>query len=124
MRRGVSLIEALVALAILGILATVIASFVVELRSNSRSEQRAQAVALAQQRLEALRGVDPATLPVSGCDPDQTASAAPWTFQVRVCYCTQAALCSSTAKQVRVEVRLVGQPTPIYAAETVYTQLR
>ena len=140
-RAGVSLIEVLVAIAILAIvLVAVVPAFVYYLQTNTKTEVRTQAVALAQEALEHLRLLDPSYLPSSGAyppfadysSPPPTCNAAPTacqvtrrgrTYTVRVVFCPGGSgLCGPHARHVRVEVDQGGKE--IYAVETVFTKLR
>nr|WP_244187331.1 prepilin-type cleavage/methylation domain-containing protein [Thermus tenuipuniceus] len=110
------------ALAILALIGPILAGFLGYLRVNTRTELRSQAVTLAQERLEALRLVDITSLPTSGCqEADQTRAGR--TYRIRTCYCTQAVLCGSGARHIRVEVYLGREAAPLYTVETVYTKL-
>ncbi|WP_083922117.1 type IV pilus modification PilV family protein [Thermus igniterrae] len=121
--KGLTLVEVLVALAILALIGPVLAGFISHLQVNTRAEIRSQAVTLAQERLEQLRLVNPQTLPNSGCE-DQTQSRGGRTYTVRTCYCLNAGFCGPGARHLAVRVFLSGETAPVYQVETVYTQLR
>ncbi|WP_423247944.1 type IV pilus modification PilV family protein [Thermus thalpophilus] len=123
MKQGLTLIEVLVALAILAIIGPILAGFITYLRINTRTEIRSQAVTLAQERLEALRLINPQNLPTTGCQ-DQSLSRSGRDFTLKTCYCENASLCTSGARHVTVRVFLSGETNPIYHVETVFTQLR
>lgn len=122
MRRGLTLVEVLVALAILALVGPILAGFLGYLRVNTRAELRSQAVTLAQERLEALRLVDVSSLPANGCQ-DEEGTRSGRRYVVRTCYCVDGALCGPGARHLRVEVYLEGEATPLYRVETVYTKL-
>ncbi|GIW26399.1 type II secretion system protein [Meiothermus sp.] len=120
---GFSLIEALVALAILGILlAFVIPSFVGFLQSNTDNEVRNQAIIVAQQQMDFWRrqtkGAAGATIPMSGSTSPQTVSQGGRNYSVTTVFCPDASQCSSDKRQFRVEVRLDGRL--VYSLEAVY----
>lgn len=121
-RAGLSFLEVVVALAILGVvLVGVVPSFLSYIQFNTQSEQRSNAIRLVEERLEALRLVNPQTLPTTGSQESvQTRSGRSYT--VRTIYCATASLCGSGSRHIRVEVLLNGRS--LYAAETVFTQLR
>lgn len=125
MRRsnGLTIVETIVALAILGVvLSFVVPSFVTNLQISSRTELRGTAVAVAQQVLEGLRQVDPTTLPSTGNSAPQSITVQGRTFQAVTTYCAQASFCSASARHVRVAVSYNG--SQLYVAETVYTKLQ
>lgn len=121
--KGLTLVEVLVALAILALIGPVLAGFIGYLRINTRAEVRSQAVTLAQERLENLRLVNPQTLPTRGCQ-EETRSRGGRTYTVRTCYCENPGLCGAGARHLVVRVFLSGETAPVYQVETVYTQLR
>lgn len=118
---GLSFLEVVVALALLGIvLVGVIPSFLGYVQFNTQSEQRSVAVRLAEERLEALRLVDPSGL--SGGPVEEAHTRNGRTYTVRTAYCVTPSLCSAGSRHVRVEVLLNGRS--IYAVETVFAKLR
>ncbi|MDM7324588.1 MAG: type II secretion system protein [Thermus sp.] len=122
---GLTLVEVLVALAILGLMGPVVGAFIAYLNTNTRSELRSQAVTLAQERLENLRLQDPQSMPQSGCT-SETETRGSRTFTVQTCYCSQASLCGSGARFIEVRVYLGTRATgtPLYGVATVFTQFR
>jgi prepilin-type N-terminal cleavage/methylation domain-containing protein len=121
-KKGLTFVEIVVSLAILGvILSFVVQSFVGYLQTNTSSEVRSQAVYLAQRELEDLRNQDPRSLPTTG-QVERSQPYASRTYMIRRIFCAQAALCNSGSRHIRVEVVWNGRT--VYAAETVYTQLR
>lgn len=122
MRKGLSLVEILVALTVLAlVLAFIVPSFTGHLQSNTSSELRSQAIALAQAKLEELRLQNPAALPSSG-SVQETRSLGSRTYTVRTSFCTNAGLCASGSRHIRVEVIWNGRV--VYGTETVFAQLR
>lgn len=120
---GFSLIEALVALAILGILlAFVIPSFAGFLQSNTDNEIRNQATIVAQQQMDFWRrqakGATGSTLPMSGSTTPQTVTQGGRSYAVTTLFCPDVSQCSSDKRQFRVEVRLGGRL--VYSLEAVY----
>jgi len=123
MKRGLSIIEVLIALAIIAIMiAAVIPVFSDFLRTNTDNEIRSQAVVAAQQNLEQLRrqfqGAT-GTLPNSG-STTQTIAVGGRSFVVTTYYCENPAWCSANTRQLRVAVNFGGRD--VYTAETVYTR--
>ncbi len=119
-QRGLSLIEALTALAILAMAAVaVIPAFMSQVAANTRSEHRFGAIAAAEQVLESFRLVAPRTLPDSGTEPARSIWISGREFTVVTTYCETPAYCGSDSRHLYVEVALDGRV--IYDAETVYT---
>jgi general secretion pathway protein I len=121
--RGFTLLEALVALAILGIaLAGLLPAFQTFLDANSVSEERSNAVAAAQQVMELLRQQDPSSLPSSGTSTVETIQVGDHEYEVVATYCAEADYCSTAARHIVLEVSFAGNA--VYQVETVFTQLR
>ena len=121
--KGFSLIEAIIAVAILGILmAGVIPGFMSNLQTNDQNERRSEAVNLAQQTLETLRRTDMSSLPMQGSSSAETAQNSR-TYTVVTSYCKVASYCAqNSARHLTVEIRYQGKK--VYEVETVYTNLR
>ncbi len=120
--RGISLVEVLCAIVVIGVGAmAILPSFVVHRDSTVRNEVRSGAMTAATTALERLRLVDPATLPTTGTSAPQMFQIDGRDFRVVTSYCSQPALCGVGSRQVVVEVLVDGQA--IYELETVFTQL-
>ncbi|MCP3979331.1 MAG: type II secretion system protein [bacterium] len=122
--RGLTVVEVLVAMALVGIAAGgIMSAFLTQLQSNTLSESRSSAISAAEMELEALRMLDPATLPTSGSSSPKLVAIGDHAYAVTTHYCERTDLCaSSTARYVRVEVR-DSQGTRAYDVEVVFTQL-
>ena len=123
--RGFTLVEALVALAILGIAAVMIAPALTnQLQANNRSELRSGAVSVVEQTLEALRLQDPETLPTSS--PENPTPVLVMVggreYEAITRYCVRDEFCEENSRHLTVEVRYNG--LRIFDAETVFTKLR
>ncbi len=120
---GMSLVEATVAMGLLGmVLVGVLPAFVEHSAVNTKNEIRSGAVAAAQVTMEGLRLVDPAAMPTGGSSPPQTVQVGSWTYEVTTRYCTVPAFCDSGSRHLLVEVRYGNEL--LYSVENVYTQLR
>jgi type II secretion system protein I len=121
--RGFSLIEALMAVAILAMVAVgVLPAIISHMDANSRNELRSGAISAAEERLEALRLQDPVALPDSGSSAPQLVTVDGREYEVITHYCERSELCSGdSSRHLRVEVRFDGRT--VYDVETVYTQL-
>ena len=123
--RGLSLVETLVALALLaGLAMAVMPAFISQMDANTRNEQRADAIGLALERLEELRFEGPSSMPTSGSE-SRFASTAGRDYEIRTYYCRDLTFCPPTQVGVRhltIEVWLDGRE--LYDVATVYTELR
>lgn len=120
MTKGVTLIEAVVAVAILTIvLAGVIPAFVNYLSVNTSSEVRTGAVAVAQQLLDDLRAVG--SWPPSGTVVSVTTGRRTYSATLTHSQFCDGGRCFDGARRVRVEVSHAGRT--YYQVETVFTQL-
>lgn len=120
---GFTLLEVLVSLVLFSIAGIAMAkSFTHHLSTNTRNEQRSAAVMAAQQVLDGLRVLDPATFPSSG-STTQNITVGIRTFSVTTTYCSNITYCpNNNTKHIKVDVKLRG--TTIYSVSTVYVQLR
>ena len=120
---GFTLIEILVALTIFIIASALMApSFIAHLKYNLGAERRSGAVAAAQEYLDQLRALDPATLPSSGTAAPVLVNAGERTYSVVVKYCLTPAYCTSRSRLIRLEVSFANEL--MYTVETVFTQLQ
>lgn len=123
-QNGFSLVEVLVALGILGIvMAGVAPSFIFHMKTISRNELRSAGIAAAQQVLDEIRTLDPATLPTSGSDTPETVVVNNKSFSVTTSYCQEPTFCLTTRTR-HLNILVTYQDEEIYEIETVYTQLR
>ena len=120
---GFTLIESLVATGILSMIVVgIMASFMVQSASNTRSEQRMEATAVAAQTMEFLRLDDPETMPDSGMIGPQLVNLNDREYEVYTSYCTKNNYCDDSSRHLLIQVFLDGRE--VYDVETVYTQLR
>ena len=123
MSRGFTLVEALFAMAILGVaLTSILPSFLTYLDTNSLSEERSDAVAAAQLVMEERREADPASLPSSGSSAVRYVPVGTREFEVVTTYCQDASLCGADRRHVVVEVSFGGNA--IYDVSSVFARVR
>ena len=121
--KGFSLVEAVVAMGILAIvLLGIVPTVQVLMNANTISEQRSNAVAAAQEVIEALRQQSPSSLPTSGTSATQTVSVGTRDYEVIAHYCTKTQYCNDDMRHVVLEVNYAGRN--VYIVETVYTRLQ
>lgn len=121
--RGFTLVEAIVAVAILTVMiVAVLSGFASQTASNARSERRTAAVSAAEQAIEFLRMEDPATMPDTGVVGPQAIVVNDRQYEVYTRFCVDTTLCKEHVRHITVEVQLDG--SKIYDVETVFTQLR
>lgn len=121
-RKGFTLVEILVAMGIFSVaIAAVIPAMLNFAKSNVSSEQRMGAILAAQQKLDELRLVDPATMPTNGSVVGSY-DAGDRSYSVTTFYCSNSTYCASaTTRHLKVEVRYKNKL--MYSVETVYAQL-
>jgi len=119
---GFTLLESLVAVAILGIvLSAILPTFLTYLDANTMSEERTGALAAAQETMEQLRQLDPATLPNTGSSPLQVVSVGQRDFEVMTHFCTANQFCGDDRRHLLIEVSYGGRT--VYSVESVFTTL-
>lgn len=121
-QQGFTLLEVLVSMLIFLIVsASMATSFVSHLKRNNDTEVRSGAVTVAQLRLDALRLVDPPTLPSSGSEVT-TEESGGRTFNIETSYCEDPTYCTTNSRSIIVRVSYAG--SQVFQTETVYTRLR
>jgi type II secretory pathway pseudopilin PulG len=121
--KGFSLVEAVCALGLLAIaLLGIVPTFQVLVNANTLNEQRSNAVAAAQEVMEALRQQSPSSLPTSGSSAVQTVTIGSRDYEVTAHYCTRSEYCNADMRHIVLEVGYAGQN--VYIVETVYTRLQ
>lgn len=119
---GFSITEVIVTMAILAVVLTgVVGAFISNLQTNNRAELRGVAVAVAQEKLEALRRQDPRTL-ATGTTNENIAASDGRSFQVQTRICPDSSRCPGSARQIVVQVSY--QNRQVYTVETVFTVLQ
>lgn len=123
-QKGFTLFEVMISLAIFSlVLAGMAPALVAQLKFNSRSQIRTEGAAAAAQVLDAIRLLDPATLPTSGSGAATTIAIGPRTYVVTPTYCLTSSLCSSSTKR-HITVSVINNNEEVFETETVFTQLR
>lgn len=122
--RGVTLIEVLVSMSLFAIASLAIGhAFNTHVMFNNKSEKKSGAIVAAQQVLDQLRVLDPATFPTSGSDADRSVTVGSRTYTVSVQYCNPTTYCTSNnIRFIHVAAKLNGQTE--YSVDTVFSQLR
>lgn len=119
-RDGFTLVEALVALGLMGvILSALLPTFANNLRINTESELRTDAVQVAQVELDRLRALS--TWPATGSTTTVVTELATYETELtHALYCA-GGTCFQGAREVTVEVRHRGRV--LYRVTTVFTSL-
>ena len=121
--RGFTLLEVLVALSILGIVsAGLVPNFIRQLKFNTQSEVRAEAIEAAVRVLDLLRLADPTGLPSSGSSDQAIVSIGDRDFGVTTAYCPETTYCTSNTRHLRVLVAYKNDQ--VYTVDTVFTKLK
>ena len=119
---GVTLVEVLVSIVIIGVISIVVLSAMGSaFKLNNDAELSTQAAFLAQDKLDTLKLLDPATLPISGQD-DSTVTSNNRPYAVRVRYCVTANYCLNKSRDVIIEVSANNKL--LFTGETVFTQVK
>ncbi len=119
-RDGFTLVEALVALALLGVMLTVLLpTFVQNIQVNTQSELRTDAVAVAQVEMDRLRAVG--NWPATGTKREVVTELATYETELTYALYCRDGTCFQGARQVQIEVRHRGRA--LYRATTVFTSL-
>lgn len=117
---GFTLVEALVALALLGVMLTaLLPSFVQNIQVNTQSELRTDAVAVAQVEMDRLRALG--TWPATGTKREVTTELATYETELTYSLYCRDGTCFQGARQVQVEV--FHRNRSLYRATTVFTSL-
>jgi len=120
---GFTLIETLVALVIFSLVsAAMMPAFLSQLKFSHSSKIKTGAMSAAQQALDAVRVVNPETLPSGGATVTSTVNAGDYTYSVVLTYCNPTNYCTSRSRYITAEVSYQG--TELYEVSTVYTRLR
>ncbi|MBX7138176.1 MAG: type II secretion system GspH family protein [Oligoflexia bacterium] len=122
---GFTLIEVMVALSIFGIVAAGVApAFTNFIRFSNDSQLKTQGMQAAEQKLDQLRYVDPASLPNSAASPtDEIITVSSRNFNIHTVFCSQASYCvGGRTRHVVVTASYSGQE--VFELETVFTTLR
>jgi prepilin-type N-terminal cleavage/methylation domain-containing protein len=121
--KGFTLLESLISLGILSItLVSMLPAFQTFMDANTLSEERSNALAAAQEVMEALRHEDPSSLPTSGSSAIQAVQVGSQEYEVVTHYCLNGTYCGSDIRHITVEVSFAGKS--VYTIETVFTRLR
>jgi general secretion pathway protein I len=120
---GFTLLEVMISMSLfLGISASMTTAYVSHLKQNTSTEVRSGAIAVAQQRLDELRLIDPPTMPSSG-NVTTTLAAGGRTYSLKTYYCENTAFCATAnSRHILVKVNYAGKQ--VFETETVYTRLR
>ncbi|WP_407543049.1 prepilin-type N-terminal cleavage/methylation domain-containing protein (plasmid) [Deinococcus radiomollis] len=119
---GVTLIEVLISIIIVGIITiAVLSTMSSAFKLNNDAELSTQAAFLAQDKLDALRLLDPATLPTSGQD-NSTVTSNNRSYSVTVRYCVTSSYCLNKSRDVTIEISANNKL--LFTGETVFTQVK
>jgi len=121
---GFTLIEVMISLLIFTVvLGGMAPAFVAQLKHNTNSAIRTEAIAAAQIVIDQLRVKDPATLPASGTGTAVATTVGNHSFTVTPSYCETATYCT-TINNRHITVRVTYNNEEVFKTQTVFTQLR
>lgn len=119
--RGLTLVEVLVAIALLGILmAAILPVFTGNMMSNQVSESRTQANLAISTVFDQMRSQSIAALPQSGSQVKETVVNGQ-AYKVNITYCRVSTYCSATSRMITAEVK--NGAKVIGNAETIFTEV-
>ncbi|MFB9994772.1 prepilin-type N-terminal cleavage/methylation domain-containing protein, partial [Deinococcus oregonensis] len=118
---GVTLIEVLVTMLLVGVISvTILSSMSSTFSMNQTSERRIEAVLIAQEQMDVVKRLDPASLPSSGSKQDKV-TVRGREYDVTLRYCATAAYCLNNNRHVAIDVRYGGKV--MFTGETVFTDI-
>lgn len=121
---GFTLLELMVAFSLFSVAALSMANvFASNVRFNTRNERTTEAVEVAQQYLDELRVLDPATFPGAGASTTKTFSINGKSYLATATYCSPSTYCTSGNIKA-IHVRVTHNSTVYYEVDTVFTELR
>ncbi|WP_420596638.1 type IV pilus modification PilV family protein [Deinococcus sp.] len=120
---GLSLLEVLMALLVLGIvLSFSLTGLLSNVSLNNKSEVKSGAAIAVQRVLDATRVVEPRTLPTGGSSLGKDVTVGGRVFKVFTDYCVVTEYCTESARSVRVRAQIGSGPT-LVSTDTVFTSL-
>lgn len=119
---GVTLIEVLVTMLLVGVISvTILSSMSSTFAMNSDAERRIDAVLVAQNKMDEVKRLDPASLPSSG-SKNETVTVKGRDYLVTLRYCTTPVYCLNSNRQVAIDVKYANKL--MFTGESVFTQVR
>ncbi len=123
-QRGFTLLEVMISLFIFSIVLTGMSrAFIQNIRANTSTQIRTEAIGAAQQVLDNVRLQDISALPTSGSSAPQSVVVGNHTYTVVIKYCLDVTMCALTStRHLTVDVDYNSER--VFETETVFTQLR
>ena len=121
---GFTLLEVMISMLVFAVvMAGMGPAFIAQIRHNTQSEIRTEAMGAAQIRLDQLRLAAPSTLPASGSSAPLDVAVGSRTYRVVSSFCENATFCTSVNNR-HITVRVTYNDDQVFETQTVYTQLR